>query len=294
MKEKVYVLEYLANEQKLLSSILKETRMDVVCQISSLDLVDVEVQVAQTRKDFDKRIVFYNAQLLVNQESYRKAYDELHKAISIILCGFPLHKGKTILDSAEQSFDLFHPLQRIILVDLTLIGEMNAEEITKASLAEKIGYLLYHYEKAEKQDIIKVIKKESEVGIVAEQIGRISKEEKEAIRQMRARLFENDGYLMEQDMIRQLMATGKADGISEEQAKAYLTLINEGKTEGIAEGRFEGIAEGEVKAKRNALLALTKKMPLEKAIELLDMSDEEAQCLLSINNKSKKEKFFHT
>ena len=284
MKENVSVLEYLANEQKLLNSILKETRMDAVCQISTLDLVDVEVQVAKTRKDFEKRIVFYNAQLLVNQESYRKAYDELHKAISITLCGFPLNKGRAIIDSAEYSSDLFHPLQRIILVDLTLIGQMSLEELKKASLAEKLGYLLYHYEKEEKQDIIEVIKEDSEVCIVAEQIGRITKEEKEAIRKMRARLMENDIYLEEQHLIHQLMTTGKADGLSDDQAKTYLKLIEEGEAKGIAEGEARGEArgkaEGEAQAIRKTLTLLTQKMSLEEAAHLLEMSVDDAEKLL--------------
>ena len=125
-----------------------------------------------------------------------------------------------------------------------------------------------------------------EVHIVAEQIERISKEEKEAIRKMRDRLIENDGYLMEERIIKQLMTTGKADGISDEQAKAYLHLIKEGeaqgKAAGIVEGEAKGHLEGERQAKLASLQALTKKMSLKEAIDLLDMSYEEAQFLLSM------------
>lgn len=286
MNENVSVFEYLSNEQKQYTALLKDTRMDVVCQLTTQDFVDVEVQLAQTGDDFDKRIIFYNALLLANQDSFRKSYKKLHKAISLILCGFPLHKGCTIIDSAAYSLDLFNPLQRIILVDLTLIGQMSLEELQKARLAEQLGYLLYHYENQEKQDIIKVMKEEyKEVHIVAEQIERISKEEKEAIRKMRDRLIENDGYLMEQRIIEQLMATGKAEGISDEQAKAYLHLIKEGeakgKEEGIAEGKTKGKIEGEVQATRKTLHLLLQKMSLAEATSLLEMSVEEAQRILN-------------
>ena len=162
--------------------------------------VDVEVQLAKTSDDFEKRIIFYNALLLANQDSFRKSYKKLHKAISLILCGFPLHKGRAIIDSAAYSLGL----------------------------------------------------------------------------------IENEGYLMEQRIIEQLMATGKADGISDEQAKAYLHLIQEGMEKGIAEGKAEGQSEGERQAKLASLQALTKKMSLKEAIDLLDMSYEEAQFLLSM------------
>ena len=91
----------------------------------------MEVQLAKTSDDFEKRIIFYNALLLANQDSFRKSYKKLHKAISLILCGFPLHKGRAIIDSAAYSLDLFNPLQRIILVDLTLIGQMSLRNYRK-------------------------------------------------------------------------------------------------------------------------------------------------------------------
>lgn len=237
----------------------KASRLDVLCELDNLTLVDVEVQV-DTSKFSEERCLEYWSRLYTKALRKGHNYSRLTKTIGI-----------WILDG--EVFDEFKDFHSKWMIGETKWGFIGHFEHFEIHIIE--------LQKFRKLDIIEPKKKEYWLSFIDQtkkemvEMGKLSNERIEEAYKQYTDITSND-ELMVAIINRQMAESDYITGIENAEAKGRA----EGRTEGRAEGRAEGHAEGaEQNKKETAKKLLEMKMEIEQIMEVTGLTREEIEKL---------------
>ena len=110
--------------------------MDVRVQTASGDDIDIEIQLAH-RKNFDLRMVYYTAEMFVNQLEHGEVYNHLRRAVCVAITDFSLIDN----DNYHHRFQLHDAAQQVTLTEALQIDLLELPKLPPS----QDGTLLWHW-----------------------------------------------------------------------------------------------------------------------------------------------------
>jgi len=221
--------------------------LDVKVNTSTGKVIDVEVQVKPQRSIW-KRMLFYTAKMVVEQVKSGYQYDQMNRAISILIADFEMVKENS---AYHNRFRLFDENTRARFPDSIEINVLELPKIHEAD-GTHLGNWLRFFRATTEEDFMTVA-------------------------QTNPAIDEAWG------VIKVLSGDERARALAEAREKARMDLDSwlgdaryDGRQEGLQEGRQEGRQEGIFEVARNLL---RKKMPHDDVVDATGLSLEEVKRL---------------
>lgn len=238
----------------------KTARLDVKAELNDNTIVHIEMQSAEY--DFmEKRTVFYNDELYLETLSKGRDYNNLKKVITILITGYNLDitknipKYHTIWNYREKDYP-----SEILTED----KEIHIIELEKFDNTKETG------DEANWIKFIKVkeMKDMNKVELMDEKIRKAAEE---------LEYLASDPAMQEEYKARQ------------KELRDTVSFLSYQKRKGLKEGREQGLKEGKKEEKQEIAKKLLKmKMPIDKIIEIIELSEEEIKDLIDREDKGDK------
>jgi predicted transposase/invertase (TIGR01784 family) len=210
--------------------------LDVLVETSTGEQIDIEIQVKDMR-ELEGRVVYYNSKMFSRQLGPGHEYDELKRAVSILITG-----DFTIIKSDEQPDHRFRLYDPKAAYELTDIIEIDTLELPKANavgdgtaLGDWLAFLKVksreELEMVEEKAIVPEVK---QAGVI---LVRLSADEQVRMEEEYREKARRDDYArmqfakMEGKM--EGKVEGKAEGVQQNKEDTATNMLNEGLAESL-------------------------------------------------------------
>ena len=254
-------LEQLAKENKY-------GILDLEVELESKEIINVEMQL-RDYYNIEERTTFYASKKISEQLSPSQNYDDIKKVIVIAILNYsfidlPEYITDTIRVAKEHREYELNNKVRYIYIELEKFRKQNPN--MKEELNQWLAFL-----DMERGDLLEMAMKENEkIKKAVKSYNELTGDE-EVKRLAEVRLM---AQLEEKAALASARAKGEAKGMKEGLEKG----IEQGMQKGIEKGIQEGIKNGKRRQQENvARKLLEMKMPIEKIIEITELSKEEIE-----------------
>jgi predicted transposase/invertase (TIGR01784 family) len=224
----------------------KEGIVDVLLTTKSGKIIHIELQVEKV-PNMKSRILYYGARLIGDQLNWGDDYNELHHAVSIVICDHILLKNESsyinVYELRNENNNIFTDKLRVVIIELPKLPKTEDRALWP---------WLRFFKCEKKEDFEMLSKKHPEVKEAVKTVKYMS-----LTKQLRYMILNyNLGKIAERDIRNQMKKDAREEGLAEGRAEG----LAEGRSEGLAEGRAEGRAEGLTEGHAEAQFEIARRM----------------------------------
>jgi predicted transposase/invertase (TIGR01784 family) len=244
----VATVTVIANEPPVHNLNDRQIRFDIRCKADTGELFDIEMTLHPDAYEI-LRLEFYGSRLFTEQDirGSKKSYRDLRKAYQISL----IRSRIVVADDAFfHEFEYYDKerrislggMSRIITVELEKLGGIAEKPVAEMSAAERWGIFFRYCTDKEKRGLINEILVEEEgIGMAAETVVEISRDEIERAQQ---------DWIFKNEMDYQ---SGMVGARREGEEIGFSKGLTEGKEQGLEQGAYQEKLETARKLKRRGL-----------------------------------------
>ena len=255
ISKEIIIFSIVTNEPVIENIHDIQFRLDINCRAANGELINVEMSLNPKPLE-TRRMEFHVARLLTGQDirGVKKGYKALKQVYQItILANAHIFKDEIYY----HKFDFYDSVNQIsldgicsiITIELSKLKQILEKPVEEMSQSEKWAvYLEYLTDKSKRNIINEILEKEEGIAMASDSIYRISQDEVERARIMRAEKTELD-YISYMDWAKETgfaegHARGHADGLADGEKKNQefiLDLIDQGLTAEEIKKRIKNI-----------------------------------------------------
>ncbi|MCL1896111.1 MAG: Rpn family recombination-promoting nuclease/putative transposase [Clostridiales bacterium] len=250
----------------------KNNELDVRVHTKSGDILDVEIQV-HPQDAFENRISYLNSRIFSEQMKRGGIYEDLNRAISVVITGFTLFEG---VEDCHNRFMWYNPDNNVILTDAQEINTLELTKLPEANDGTRLWEWLRFISSGKEEEMEALAENNKAMKDVIVTLREMSEDEAER------RLAEaREKELRDRHATRMYgEKEGEARGIEIGKAQG----IEIGKEQGIEIGKEQGIEIGKAQEKYSTTQDIARGMkaygdPTDKIAIITGLAEEEINAL---------------